>query len=197
MIHSVSGRLSFTDEGAVVIETSGGIGYLIHVPGNTSLHGRQPGETVRLYTELIVRDDDVSLYGFTELEALEVFQKLRTVNGIGAKAAMSILSALTVTQIRQAIVFEDIAPLTQANGVGKKTAQRIILELKDRIGLPADETAPISQPDAGGPREEAVAALEGLGYSRSEAMIAVAEADSAASVEDYIKFALRQMSGRR
>ena len=143
---------------------------------------------------MIVREDDVSLYGFADRESLELFRLLITVSGVGAKAAMAVLSALTSSQLRQAIAFEDDKAIATANGVGKKTAQRIVLELKDKVSagdvsVPEQQTVSAVSDDA---RTEAVNGLVALGYSRAEAFNALAGAE-AATVEEYIKKALKNL----
>jgi Holliday junction DNA helicase RuvA len=142
----------------------------------------------------------MSLYGFHDNASLELFQLLRTVNGVGAKAALSILSAIPVDEVKKAIIFEDSKTLTKAVGVGKKTAQRIVLELNDKISNLKDleqlsELA--EQTTAESERAEAVNALIELGYSRSEAISAVgAVEDENLTVEDYIRLALRGESSK-
>ncbi|MDF3003461.1 MAG: ruvA, partial [Bacillota bacterium] len=133
MFHYIKGVAAMRFEGGIVIET-GGIGYEIFVPDNSPVYLAESGQTVMVYTVMAVREDDVSLYGFHDKETLELFKKLITVNGVGAKAAMSILSIMPAGEIKKAIVFEDAAALTKANGIGKKIAQRITLELKDKMG---------------------------------------------------------------
>lgn len=177
----------------IVVET-GGIGYDISVPGNSSLYLRSEGDEVICYTAMIVREDDVSLYGFADRESLELFRLLITVSGVGAKAAMAVLSALTSSQLRQAIAFEDDKAIATANGVGKKTAQRIVLELKDKVSaddvsVPERQAVSAASDDA---RSEAVNGLVALGYSRAEAVNALAGTE-AATVEEYIKKALKNL----
>ena len=133
MIHYIKGQYAGTFNGGVVIETAG-MGYEIFVPENSTVYLLNDGDIVKLYTKMVLREDDVSLYGFSQKEGLELFEKLITVNGVGAKAALSIMSAMSITDVRKAIAFDDSAMLTKANGIGKKTAQRIVLELKDKMG---------------------------------------------------------------
>ena len=134
----------------------------------------------------------MSLYGFSDKESLKLFKLLITVNGIGAKAAMSILSALNADQLKQAITFEDANAIAQAQGVGKKTAQRVVLELKDKVDkiytAPVQDTV-VENPDD---KKEALDALMALGYSRQEAVKALSgvEADDA---QEYIKLALKNL----
>lgn len=193
MIHYIKGTLAIKLDTGIVVE-AGGIGYDISVPGNSSLYLRSEGDEVICYTAMIVREDDVSLYGFADRESLEFFRLLITVSGVGAKAAMAVLSALTSSQLRQAIAFEDDKAIATANGVGKKTAQRIVLELKDKVSaddvsVPEQQTVSAVSDDA---RTEAVNGLVALGYSRAEAFNALAGAE-AATVEEYIKKALKNL----
>lgn len=193
MIHYIKGTLAMKLDTGIVVET-GGIGYDISVPGNSPLYLRSEGDEVICYTAMIVREDDISLYGFADRESLELFRLLITVSGVGAKAAMSVLSALTSSQLRQAIAFEDDKAIATANGVGKKTAQRIVLELKDRVS--ADNISAAQQQASSevsdDARSEAVKALVSLGYTRAEAVSALAGAE-AATAEEYIKKALKNL----
>ena len=199
MIHYLRGMLTMTFDGGVVLET-GGVGYKVFVPDNSPLYAATGKDNITVYTEMIVREDDMSLYGFHDNASLELFQLLRTVNGVGAKAALSILSAIPVDEVKKAIIFEDSKTLTKAVGVGKKTAQRIVLELNDKISNLKDleqlsELA--EQTTAESERAEAVNALIELGYSRSEAISAVgAVEDENLTVEDYIRLALRGESSK-
>lgn len=180
-------------QGAVVVET-GGIGYEIQVPDNSEVYLKREGEEVVLFTTMVVRDDNVTLYGFHTSEAMELFGLLRTVSGVGAKAALAIISAMPLNDLRQAIAFEDAKMIQRANGVGKKTAERVVLELKEKVGPLENEAAiPSGIPDGlKDKREEAVNALIALGYSRNEAVSAVADIrEKELSVEDYIKQALK------
>ena len=132
MIHYIKGTLAMKLDTGIVVET-GGIGYDISVPGNSSLYLRSEGDEVICYTAMIVREDDVSLYGFADRESLELFRLLITVSGVGAKAAMAVLSALTSSQLRQAIAFEDDKAIATANGVGKKQPRELCLNSKTRF----------------------------------------------------------------
>ena len=197
MIGFVKGTLAEKGAGYVIIE-AGGIGYEIFVPANSAAYLSSEGDEV--YTMMSVREDDVSLYGFSRRGELDAFKKLISVNGVGAKAGISILSAFTLEQLQEAIAFEDAKALTKANGVGKKIAERIVLELKDKFAASVEsgmESAVISdgeQPAAGGGRAEAVAALISLGYTRGEATSALAHIkDNDLSAEDYIKAALKNL----
>lgn len=200
MIGFLRGVLFEKGSGYIIVDV-GGVGYEVSVPANSDAYLSSEGEEVMIYTTMIVREDDVSLYGFSRKGELDAFRKLITVNGVGARAGISILSAFTLEQLRQAIVFEDVKSLTKANGIGRKTAERIVLELKDKFdaGEPlsaADGTAERQTPtaDVSSGREEAVAALVALGYSRGEATSALAGVkDTDLSTEEYIKRALKNL----
>lgn len=191
MFHYIKGNITMKFEGGVVIET-GGIGYEVFVPDNSSVYLADSRETVLIYTVMIVREDDVSIYGFHDKEALDLFRKLMTVNGVGAKAAMAILSSMPVGEIKKAIVFDDAATLTKANGVGKKIAQRITLELKDKLGAMGGLAEAMDQVVSDSAKTEAINGLISLGYSRSEAALAMTGIpEDDLSVEEYIKRALK------
>ena len=198
MIHYIKGTMTMKFNGGVVVET-GGIGYEVFVPENSAAYLKNDGDDIMFYTVMQVREDDVSLYGFTEREAMDIFNKLITVSGVGAKAAMAILSAMPLHEVKQAIIFEDAASLTRANGIGKKTAQRVVLELKDKIGS-AEDIAPAapgtggSVPAANDEKTEAINALVALGYSKNEAVNALARVNGTdLTTEDYIKEALKTL----
>ena len=199
MIGFLRGLLVEKGDGYIVIDVNG-VGYYVNVPANSSAYLSQEGEEVTVYTSMIVREDDISLFGFSGKGELDLFKKLIGVSGVGPKAAVSILSSFTSDQLKEAIVFEDSKSLTRANGIGKKTAERIVLELKDKfsttdgiVGSNAGEIAAADQVFAGG-RGEAINALIALGYSRGEATSALAgiqERDL--STEEYIKLALKNL----
>ena len=197
MIGFLRGVLAEKGDGHIICDVNG-VGYYVNVPSNTSAYLKSEGEEIILHTTMIVREDDVSLYGFSGRGELDAFRKLITVSGVGAKAGISILSSFTLEQLRQAIAFEDAKSLQKANGIGKKSAERIVLELKDKFAADAGIEPAQSQggenvqPQPG--RAEAVSALMALGYSRGEAMNAlslVAEQDL--TTEEYVKRALKNL----
>ena len=154
-----------------------------------------------VWTTMVVREDDISLYGFRQKADLMLFKKLLNVNGVGAKAALAILSVMRADALSRAILFEDIASITRAPGIGKKTAQRIVLELKDKLAdLPGLEQAEVSLAEAGSaddgsdPRGEALQALVALGYSRSDAAAALSKVkEEFEDPQGYIKKALAKL----
>jgi Holliday junction DNA helicase RuvA len=193
MFHYIKGNVTMQFEGGVVIE-SNGIGYEVFVPDNSPVYLSDINETVLVYTAMIVREDDMSIYGFHSKEELELFRLLRTVSGVGAKASMAILSCMPVNEIKKAIVFEDSAALTRANGVGKKIAQRITLELKDKLGADEGLYETADKALSGSGKAEAINALISLGYTKSEAMEALAGInDENLTTEEYIKKALKNI----
>lgn len=198
MIGFIRGVLAEKGNGYIIVDVNG-VGYEIFVPANSGAYLSGEGSEVMVYTTMMVKEDDVSLYGFTRKGELDAFKKLITVSGVGAKAAVSILSSFTLEQLQQAIVFEDAKALTKAGGIGKKTSERIVLELKDKFSAPggaadmqtvhADATGVASDG-----RSEAVSALIALGYSRGEATSALASVrDADLSAEEYIKLALKNL----
>ena len=134
MIKYIKGYYAMTFAGGIVIETPSGIGFEINIPAGSPLYKYGEGEEITVFTAMIVKEDDISLYGFHNRESLDLFRMLITVSGIGAKGAMSIMGSMSADELRRAIVFEDVKEISKANGVGKKTAERLILELKDKVG---------------------------------------------------------------
>ena len=201
MIGFLRGILAEKGDGYIIIDVNG-VGYLVNVPANTSAYLSAEGEEVLVHTSMIVREDDVSLFGFSGRGELDAFKKLIGISGVGPKAAVSILSSFTLDQLKQAIVFEDAKALQRANGIGKKTAERIVLELKDKFsagdaaGYGADSQDVVVGADAGaaGGRIEAINALVALGYTRGEATSTLAPiTDKDLTTEEYIKLALKNM----
>jgi len=199
-----------TLENSIIVENASGIGFEIFIPAGSPLYRYGEGEEIMVYTSMAVKEDDISLYGFHNREALELFELLITVNGIGAKAAMAILSVLSPEELRRAILFEDAKEISRANGVGKKTAERVILELKEKIGklsggasdsgIPAELSGGAGVSGGAGAdgsadnRVEAINALIALGYSKAEAFSAISQVpEEGLSCEDYIKKALKHL----
>ncbi len=197
MINYIKGILAYKGENAIIVETSG-IGYNINVPTNSPFYLKEVNETIKVYTVMIVREDDMSLYGFENMEELDIFKKLIGINGVGAKAGLAIFSAMSANEIKRAVILEDHAQFTMANGIGKKTAQRIVLDLKDKFKdyIADDEKATIGENRAfaHGIENEAIEALVGLGYSRIEASSAISKVSGdTATVEECIKQALKNI----
>ncbi|MDR0570975.1 MAG: Holliday junction branch migration protein RuvA [Clostridiales Family XIII bacterium] len=198
MIHYIKGDLALKLEDRVVVET-GGLGFEVFVPSNSKIFHMDEGAPVKIFTAMMVKEDDVSLYGFSDGRSLRLFHRLLTVSGVGAKAALSLLSTLSPEEISKAIVFGDAAALARANGIGKKTAERVILELKDKTEIiggagEATQVLDLAAQAPGNPQSDAVEALVSLGYSRTEAATAVASAGlEQGTAEEYIKLALKTM----
>lgn len=189
MIASLEGRLAARGEDYLVLEV-GGIGFKVHIPA--SLFSQLPGlgRDVRLHTYLQVRDNELALYGFASEEELGLFELLLGVNGVGPRTALSALSALRPEDLRRAVVQGDGELLRHIPGIGRKTAERIILDLKDKLGMEGGPTrgAP-SVLDA-----EVVAALTTLGYSLAEAREAVGSLPAGElSLEEKVMWALRYL----
>ena len=198
MIRFLKGKFHPLPDGTAVIETASGIGFLVYLPANSPLYKNLEGDEVRVYTAMIVREDDMSLYGFENKDELELFKLLITVNGVGAKAGMSIMGILPERELRRAIATGDTKAISAASGVGKKTAERVILELKDKVGEFADEDGLIVSADTGfiptSERAEAINALVALGYSKSEAETAIGRVKAEdLTTEEYIKRALKEL----
>ena len=199
MIAYIKGTLERRAESYIIIET-GGIGYQIFVSPATLAKLPQTGEMVKVFTYFSVKEDGVSLYGFASAEEQEMFHKLLTVSGVGPKGALGFLSQLTPQEIILAIISEDVKTLSKAPGVGRKTAQRVILELKDKFKTEealsmGEELQGVAETSGGGDAKfEAIDAMTALGYSRSEAAKAVnAVAAEGMSTEDILKAALKKM----
>ena len=177
MINYIKGTITEKDQGYVVIENSG-MGFLVYVPLGDAAY-LKTDEPATLYTSMQVKEDDISLYGFSDRTALRIFEMLITVSGVGAKAAMSILSALTPAELRKAVIAGDVKAISSANGVGKKTAERVVLELRDKFvkmeGLSSSGSSPVIRPmPVSGERAKAVSMLIATGASRADAERAVA-----------------------
>lgn len=196
MYEYISGKLMTKNPTEIVVDV-GGIGYLIAIPLSTYENIAQPGESVKLLTHFKVREDDQSLYGFSTESERELFRLLIDVSGIGARTAISILSGASVNEFKQRIMNNDVKALTLIPGIGKKTAQRIIVELGEKLPkLSSGDTAP-SISGFGGHNEvmdEAIRALVSLGYNKAAAeksvTKALAELGDKATLEQYIKTAL-------
>ena len=206
MISYIKGPLTAIEEDVIVVE-AGGVGMGIHVP--LSVLDRLPGigREVTVYIYFQVREDAMSLYGFLNRQDREMFRQLIGVNGVGPKAALGILSTMTPDDLRMAIVTGDAKAISRAPGIGPKTAQRLILDLKDKVSmeevlgnlaLPSDggASAALGTIGMGEAAKEAVQALVALGYSNMEANKAVkqVEVTETMTAEDVLKASLRYLS---
>ena len=205
MIAYVNGILESIEEGNAVIDV-GGVGINVNISGSTMDRMPGVGEAVRLYTYTSVKEDSFSLFGFLSRDELSLFKMLITVNGIGPKAGLSILSVMSPDDLRFAIMSGDTKTISSAPGVGKKTAERITLELRDKLKVTEEDmlrpSGVITADDlAGGDasaRDEAVAALVALGYNSTDAMKAVrkvikSDESAASDTEILLKLALKEM----
>lgn len=198
MIYSLKGELTYIDAQFVVVEC-GGVGFKCFTSLNTSQSVGKIGSEVFLYTYLSVREDAMDLFGFSTSAELDAFKLLITVSGVGPKAAVSILSQLSPDKLAIAIASSDVKAITQANGVGKKTAERVVLELKDKMaGVAGEEVSYAAGAAASAVEEsaagEAVAALVALGFSQSDAAVAVGQMDKSLSADEMIRIGLKQLS---
>lgn len=198
MIYSISGILAAVEPYHIVVEC-GGIGYSVKTSMTTISELPKTGGEVKLYTYLSVREDALDLFGFYTAAELSVFKLLISVSGVGPKAAVSILSSLSPERLSLAIASGDAKSL-RAPGVGPKTAERIVLELKDKVSN-QDAAAGVTggSSEAGVPTgnsSEAISALEALGYSRGEAAGVVMKLDPSLPVEEMIKAGLKALAGR-
>lgn len=200
MISYIKGTLEYINENSIIIE-SNNIGYEISIPLSGITRLPSLGESVKVHTYLYVREDAMQLYGFITRDDLDIFKNLITVNGIGPKGALGILSSVTPDELRLAIISDDVKTISKAPGIGKKTAQKLILDLKDKIKLNEYTDAisteiQLSNTDkASSTRNDAIEALVSLGYSNSEAVnvIKTIEITDVTTVEEILKSALRKL----
>lgn len=193
MFSYIKGQLVEYGEDHIVIDNND-IGYKIYTSNSSMTSLVKNDEKVILYTSLIHREDDMCIYGFSSKKELKLFQMLITVSGVGAKLALGILSSIPFEKLISMIITEDAHGLVKAQGVGKKTAQRLILELKEKVGksLEVSVENQVIEPSVTNHINEAVAALSSLGYGRAEAENAVKEiAQEGLSVEATIRKALK------
>lgn len=198
----IKGILAEITEDAIIVENQG-IGYEIAVPGQVFDYLPSVGEEVKIYTYHYVREDAILLYGFLTKEDVRIFKMLIGVSGIGPKGALAILSVLSTDDLRFAILGDDAKAIAKAPGVGAKTAQRVIIELKDKLSLEdvfeqklANQAQKAELNPAVGVKNEAILALTSLGYSQSEALKVLQgiEISPDDQVEDVLKMALKQMA---
>lgn len=195
MISILQGTIEARSADMLVVMTDGGIGFAVTVPTSFAASAGQTGERVRLYTHMHVREDAVQLFGFASTQQREMFLRLISISGVGPKVAMALLSALSTQQLLAAAAANDVKSVTQAQGVGKKIAERILLELRgqmDSFVAGTQEVAAI--PAAQTAQADAVQGLIALGYTAQEAMTAIAQADDGASdTQALIMRALRAL----
>ena len=202
MISFIRGKIVDSSETSLILE-NGGIGYEIFMTGASMEKALRERDEVKIHTYFHIREDAMQLYGFLTKDDLQIFRLLLGVNGIGPKAALGILAALSADEIRFAVLSDDVKTISRAPGIGKKTAQKLILELKDKLKLEdafeaklahgeADTDAEVSSFDGS---KEAVEALVAIGYSSTEALRAVRKVTDVSpdDVEGILKAALKNL----
>ena len=191
MIGSLIGLIKEKTPSAILLEVNG-IGYEISIPLSTSFQLPKVGESAFLLTHLVVREDQHSLYGFATEEERKLFRALIKISGVGAKLAITILSGTNVTGFIQSVVNEDIDALVHLPGIGKKTAERLVVEMKDKISEISDEQQNLQDSGVNSAVAEAINALVNLGYKTKDAKNILDKIDSEElSVEDLIRQALK------
>lgn len=199
MITYVKGELVEINESAIVVETYG-VGYEIMVPASLLAGLPSVGELVKIYTYQYVKEDALDLYGFLTADDMKVFKLLITVNGIGPKGALNILSVISPDELRLAVLSDDVKSIQKAPGIGGKTAQKLIIELKDKLSFEDVINSGFKSKDVDFPlnsaRDEAIEALVSLGYSSSEAIRAVRTVNNVDDMdsEALLKAALKQIA---
>ena len=186
MIGRLSGKLAAKHPPQIIVDV-GGVGYEVHVPMSTFYSLPATGEALMLHTHLIVREDAHILYGFATLEERAAFRQLIRISGVGARTALSVLSGLSVADLAQAIALQEAAHLTRIPGIGKKTAERLLLELKGKL---ADVTVSAAQEHS----SDVLNALLALGYSEKEALMAVKGLAPGIAVAEGIRAALKSLA---
>jgi Holliday junction DNA helicase RuvA len=194
MIASLSGRIESLNSDAAIIDV-GGVGFRVYMPTSSLATIGRKGDTVKVYTHMHVREDNIALYGFPTVEELWLFETLLGVTGLGPKLSLAILSALTPDQVTMAIATGSVDMLDMIPGIGKKVASRIILELKEKVGAgwvitPATQ---VTKENA-----DVLTALTTLGYSAAEAVKAVANlpADPKLKLEEKVRLALQYLGSK-
>lgn len=199
MIHNIRGTLTYTDPTFAVVEC-GGVGFKCFVSMTTLKSLTSIGTEVNLFTHLSVREDAMDLYGFSTSQEMDAFKLLITVSGVGPKAAMAILSVLPPDRLAIAVSSGDVRAIQQANGVGKKTAERVVLELKDKMvgigSVSSDIVQGIQSVATSNNAQEAVEVLVSLGFNQSDASAVVGAMDKSMSVDDMVRKGLQQLSSQ-
>lgn len=196
MIASLAGVVAERHGEALVVQTDGGVGYAVTVPVGVAARLPARGARVSLFTELVVKEDGWALYGFDTASERQVFQRLLTASGFGPKLALALLSALGAERTVRSILARDLAALSSVSGIGRKKAERLVLELQDRFSDVAIDRASVRAPGS----EEAVQALMGLGYgvaAADDAVRAALAAGSPPETPQLIRRALQQLTAAR
>lgn len=195
MISRLKGTLVSRDTDRVEIETTGGVVYEVEVPLSVLQRLPMPGASVEIRTAHVVREDSARLYGFIEAGERILFQRLMGAKGVGASTALAMLSTFSAHRLARALVEKDLAALSQVSGIGRKTAERLVLELADKVTDLAVAGAPEEAGPSGRMSQEAVAALVSLGYTftdADDAVHAVVEQGESASTDELIRKALQR-----
>ena len=189
MISQLRGKVIDKDIKTLILDVSG-VGYSLNVT-NTTLQNVTEGEEVSLFTHLAVRENSMDLYGFKTKEELNFFNLLLTISGIGPKSAIGILDGTPIETLKEGVVSGDASYLTKISGIGKKSAEKIIVELRDKLGAITIEQGAGSET-----RGDAIEALTALGYSEREAREAIQKTDKDLPAEEMIKGALKELNGK-
>ncbi len=190
MIGRIQGTLIANNPPRVIVDCHG-VGYEIDVPMSTLYQMPSIGQTVTLLTHFVVREDAQQLFGFATEQERESFRALIKISGVGARTALSLLSGMSVQELAQAVTLQESARLTKVPGIGKKTAERLLLELKGKLGADIGSVSSQTEPDS---QVEILQALTALGYSDKEAQTALKHVPSDTSVSDGIRLALKALS---
>ncbi|MCR5515985.1 MAG: Holliday junction branch migration protein RuvA [Lachnospira sp.] len=200
MLSYIKGELAEVFEDTIVVENNG-MGINVKVPATVLSNIPSIGEDIKVYTYLYVREDAINVYGFLTRDDLNVFKLLLNVNGVGPKAALGILSTISANDLRYAVLSDDVNAIKKAPGIGAKTAQRLIIELKDKLKLESEEALILNANVGTKPsddlilKNDAIEALVSLGYSQREAMDAVKKVDiSGKNLDDIIKESLKNLA---
>ncbi len=188
MIGSIRGKIILKTEKFLLVET-GGIGYKINASVDVLSKVKKTGEEIMLFVHTHVREDAFDLYGFLDRTELEFFEMLLNVSGIGPRSALAILSIASIETLRKAIATSDISYLTKISGIGKKTAEKIVIELRDKVGTELEGSSLQVELDA-------LLALKSLGYSQNEAREALKKVSPEANTNDKIREALKILGGK-
>jgi len=186
VISSLSGTVAFVTSAGAEIDVAG-VGYWVVLPSNVVAQ-LVPGQKVRMPVHLVVKEDSLTLYGFSNAPQRETFKVLIGINGVGPKLGLSILSVMSPEVLSRAVATDDYPQLTSVPGIGKRVAERIVIELREKLG-PGVETVPVSSAAS-----EAREALLGLGYTPAEVREALSRCDSDAGVEEIVKSALKELA---
>lgn len=189
MIGRLSGLLLDKNPAQLILDCNG-VGYEVSVPMSTFYNLPATGERVTLLTHMVVREDAQLLYGFGTMQERELFRQLIKISGIGARTALGILSGMSVNDLAQAVTLQEVGRLTRIPGIGKKTAERLLLELKGKLGAELG-TAPGTEGESS---NDVLSALLALGYSEKEALLAIKQVPAGSSVSDGIRQALKALS---